>query len=202
MKGFLLDFPSADEIIAKEDIEMTSFYDLIHERRSVRSYNEKPVPKELIERAIEAARLAPSAHNSQPWKFIVVDNEAIKNRIAAACTSPRMPINKFVPRAPVIVAVISERKGLLMRLASILKRREFHMIDLGIAAEHFCLQAHDDGLGTCMIGWFSERKVKKLLKVPFGRRVHLLISLGFTDDTKIRTKRRKAAEEVLSYNRY
>ena len=74
MKGFLLDFPSADEIIAKEDIEMTSFYDLIHERRSVRSYNDKPVPKELIERAIEAARLAPSAHNSQPWKFIVVDN--------------------------------------------------------------------------------------------------------------------------------
>ena len=76
------------------------------------------------------------------------------------------------------------------------------MIDLGIAAEHFCLQAHDDGLGTCMIGWFSERKVMKLLKVPFGRRVHLLISLGYTDDTKIRTKRRKAVDEVMSYNRY
>lgn len=181
---------------------MNSFFDLVHERRSVRSYNDKAVPKELIERAVEAARLAPSAHNAQPWKFIVVDNAAIKDEIAAVCTSKRMPINKFVPKAPVIVAVISERIGLLMRVASFIKRREFHLIDLGIAAEHFCLQAHEDGLGTCMIGWFSERKVKKLLKVPFGRRVHLLISLGYTDDTKIRTKRRKAAEEMLSYNRY
>ena len=181
---------------------MKSFFDLVHERRSVRSYNEKQVPPDLIERAIEAARLAPSAHNSQPWKFIVVDNTAIKNEIAAACTSPRMPINKFVPKAPVIVALVSERRGLLMRLASLLKRRKFHLIDLGIAAEHFCLQAHDDGLGTCMIGWFSERRVKKLLKVPFGRRVHLLISLGYTDDKKVRTKKRKSAEEMLSYNRY
>jgi len=181
---------------------MKSFFDLVQERRSVRSYNEKPVPSELVERAIEAARLAPSAHNSQPWKFIVVDNTAIKNEIAAACTSPRMPINKFVPRAPVIVALVSERKGFLMRVASILKRREFHMIDLGIAAEHFCLQAHDDGLGTCMIGWFNEHKVKRILRVPHSRRVHLLISVGFTDDVKPRIKKRKAAEEILSFNRY
>ena len=181
---------------------MKNFYDLVYERRSVRSYNDKPVPAELVTRAIEAARLAPSAHNSQPWKFIVVDNAAIKNQIAEACTSPRMPINKFVPKAPVIVAVVSERRGLLMRVASLLKRRKFHLIDLGIAAEHFCLQAHDDGLGACMIGWFNERRVKKLLKVPSGRRVHLLISLGFTDDTKVRTKKRKAKEEMMSYNRY
>lgn len=181
---------------------MTSFYDLIHERRSVRSYNDKPVPVELISRAIEAARLAPSAHNSQPWKFIVVDNAAIKNLVAAACTSPRVPINKFVPRAPVIVAVVSERKGLLMRVGSLLKRRAFHMIDLGIAAEHFCLQAHDDGLGTCMIGWFNEHKVKRILRVPHSRRVHLLISVGFTDDVKPRIKKRKAAEEISSFNRY
>ena len=182
---------------------MTSFFDLIHERRSVRSYNDRHVPKELIERAIEAARLAPSAHNSQPWKFIVVDNEAIKNRIAAACTSPRMPINKFVPKAPMIVAVVSERKGLLMRVASFVKRRGFHMIDLGIAAEHFCLQATELGLGTCMLGWFDEPVIQKLLHIPPDKRIGLVIALGYeAGEGPPRPKIRKASAEMCSFNRY
>jgi len=85
---------------------------------------------------------------------------------------------------------------------SFIKRRPFHLIDLGIAAEHFCLQAQEDGLGTCMIGWFNERKVKRILKVPFTRRLHLLIAAGYSDNTRVRTKKRKELSQIISYNEY
>lgn len=181
---------------------MTSFIDLVRARRSVRSFNEKEVSDELIGRAIEAARLAPSAHNQQPWKFIVVKDAAVRAKIASACTSAAIPFNKFVPKVPVIVAVVSTKPSLQYRLGAFLKRRPFQLIDLGIAAEHFCLQAADDGLGTCIIGWFSEHKVKRLLHVPFRRRLHLLIAVGFTDDMRERNKKRKNIDEIRSSERY
>ena len=75
-------------------------------------------------------------------------------------------------------------------------------MDIGIAAEHFCLQAAEEGLGTCMLGWFNEKKVKKILSIPKLKRVELIISAGFSADEKIPHKKRKSIDEILSYNKY
>ena len=75
-------------------------------------------------------------------------------------------------------------------------------MDIGIAAEHFCLQAADEGLGTCIIGWFNEKKVKKMLSIPMLKRVELVITVGFSADEKIPPKKRKTMDEILSCNKY
>ncbi|MGL4368498.1 MAG: nitroreductase family protein, partial [Spirochaetota bacterium] len=110
--------------------------------------------------------------------------------------------NKFVPDAPVLIAVVTERVNLETRIGAFIKRRPWQLIDLGIAAEHFCLQAWEDGLGSCMIGWFSERAVRRALGVPRSRRIHLLIALGFSDDMRPRPKKRKPLDAVRSVDRY
>ena len=173
-----------------------TFLDLVKKRQSDRSYLSTPVEREKIERALEAARLAPSACNSQPWYFIAVTDPELKNAIAERTTSPLIPINRFVPEAPVIVAVVTERPALSAQIGGFMKGKEFNLIDIGIAVEHFCLQAAEDGLGTCMLGWFDEKKVKKLLGLPRHKRVALLISVGYPKETNTRTKIRKAAEDT------
>jgi nitroreductase len=175
--------------------------DLFHTRQSDRAYNDKPVPRMLIERCIEASRLAPSACNSQPWKFVVVDDPALKNKIADATANRLLPLNHFTKQAPVHVVVVRENANLTSNLGSTIKDKKYPLIDIGIATEHFCLQAAAEGLGTCILGWFDERAVKKLLGIPGNRRVELIITLGYPSGST-REKRRKSLEEILRYNTY
>ena len=182
---------------------MNTFLELVKQRQSTRKYKEDPVPREELEQCIEAARLAPSASNSQPWKFIVVDKPELKNELAAYTYDKVIKFNKFADRAPVIVVITLEKAKTITRLGRAIKKKEWPLIDIGIAAEHFCLQAEELGLGTCMIGWFYERKAKELLKVSEERSIALMISVGYpTDNYKIRDKKRKPLEEILSYNNY
>jgi len=96
-----------------------------------------------------------------------------------------------------------EKAKLITRLAMMVKKKEWPLIDIGITAEHFCLQAAELGLGTCMIGWFEEDKIKKLLQIPSDKSIGLLISVGYpTEGYPIRTKIRKPMEEILRYNKY
>jgi len=176
-------------------------FQLFLSRQSDRAYHSRPVEQALIERCIEAARLAPSASNAQPWKFIVVNDPDLKNRVADATTDRILPVNHFTRQAPVIVVIVREPTKIFTFLGSKIKRRDFPLMDIAIAAEHFCLQAEAEGLGTCMMGWFNERKVKKLLGVPRRKRIGLIITLGYPAGEK-REKRRKSREEILSYNRY
>lgn len=173
-----------------------TFLDLVKKRQSDRSYLPRSVEREKLQRALEAARLAPSACNSQPWRFIAVTDTKLKNDIAACTTSPLMPINRFVPEAPVIVAIVTERPALSAQIGGFMKGKEFNLMDIGIAAEHFCLQAAEDGMGTCMLGWFDEKKVKKLLSLPRHKRVALLITVGYPKDMNTRIKIRKAVEDA------
>ena len=177
------------------------FIELIKIRQSVRKYSDKPVDREKIERCIDAARLSPSACNAQPWKFIVVDNAELKEKVARETFSTVAPFNKFTLQAPVIVAIVMEKPNLLSQLGSRVKDKDFYLIDIGIAAEHFCLQAAEEGLGTCMIGWFNEKAVLKLLGIPGKKRIGLLITLGNAVDVP-RQKRRKEINEMCSYNQY
>jgi nitroreductase len=182
---------------------MMDFIDLVASRRSVRKYDPRPVEAEKIELCLEAARLAPSASNGQPWRFIVVDEPALREEVALACVGPGLNFNRFVKQAPVLVVLVLEPSTALNRIGAIIKRVRYPLIDIGIAAEHLCLQAAESGLGTCMLGWFDEGKIKKLLGVPRSRRLGLVITLGYpAPGDPPRTKVRKAADEIVGRNAY
>jgi len=175
------------------------FSELVKIRQSDRKYSDKPVYKELILKCVEAARLAPSADNSQPWKFVIVDDAKLKDQIADCAAL--LGLNRFAFQAPVIVAVVLEKMTIPAGLASVIIDKQFSLIDIGIAVNQFCLQAADLTLGTCIIGWFDEKKVKKLLRIDRGMRVPLLITLGYSKSST-RKKTRKAVGEICSWNRY
>lgn len=180
-----------------------NFIELANLRQSVRRYSNKLVESAKIERCIEAARIAPSACNAQPWKYIVINNPEIKDKVANASFDKLMSFNKFALQAPIIIALIAERPNFNSQIGGWLKNKEFNLIDIGISAEHFCLQATEEGLGTCMLGWFNEKKITKILEVPKNKRVVLLITLGYVEDNyKTRTKIRKNTENIVCYNKY
>ena len=154
------------------------FQELVQKRQSTRKYSDKNVDRALVTRCLEAARLAPSACNSQPWHFIIVDDPGRIKEIGEAAAS--LGMNKFAAEVPVIVAVVLEKMNFTAKIGSMLKNKDYCMLDLGIAVEHFCLQAAEDGLGTCILG---------------------CITLGYPD-CRIRSKTRKTIEEISSWNRY
>jgi nitroreductase len=178
-----------------------NFPELVKTRQSVRKYSSKVVEAEKIARCVEAARLAPSACNSQPWKFIIVDDAPLKDRIAKETYNAVVTFNKFVKEAPVIVAIVMEKPTMISQIGGRIKDKDFYLIDIGIAAEHFCLQAAEEGLGTCMLGWFNEKKIAEMLNLPKNKRIGLLITLGYSDSS-LREKIRKTTDEIVKYNRY
>ncbi len=180
-----------------------TFQELINHRQSVRRYQEKPVEREKLQQLIEAVHIAPSASNSQPWKLIIVDEPEMKDKVARSTFSKVVSFNKFAPQAPVMAVLVIEKPKVITRIGGSVKNREFPLIDIGIAAEHFCLQAAELGLGTCMLGWFNENKIKQLLNIPRKKRIGLVISLGYPpEDYKLRKKIRKPVDEISGFNSY
>ncbi len=180
----------------------SSFIDMVRIRESVRAYKPDPIPEEAIHNCLEAARLAPSACNAQPWKFIVVDDPVLKNAIADAAHDKILSMNHFTKQAPVHVVVIREKANLTSNIGQVIKDKEYPLIDIGIAVGNFCLQAVEEGLGTCIMGWFKENKIKQLLKIPKKKRVELIITVGYPASDTVREKRRKDLEEITSLNCY
>lgn len=179
------------------------FSDLLRIRQSVRKYGDRPVEDEKIRKLIEAVRLSPSASNSQPWKLIIVDEPALKNKVAEATFSRLISFNKFAPQAPILAVLTIEKPKIITRIGGTLKDREFSLIDIGIAAAHFCLQAAELDLGTCMLGWFDEDAIKKLLHIPEKTRIGLVFALGYAvDGYRLRKKIRKDVNEMCSFNCY
>ena len=175
--------------------------DLITSRQSDRSYSDKAVEIEKIDRIIEAGRMAPSACNAQPWKFIIVTDPELRARLSEAAKDGITGINFFLKQAPVQLIVIREKANMSSRIGSTIKSKDYSLIDIGIACENICLQACAEGLGSCMVGWFDEKEVKKILGIPSSKRVELIIALGYTAK-ETRVKRRKPLSEVVSYNKY
>ncbi len=182
---------------------MDSFTSLVEQRHSTRKYTEQPVEKEKIMQIVEACRLAPSANNSQPWKLTIVDEPELRQKVAKATTDPAVRFNKFAVQAPVIAVLTLEKPKLISRLGSWAKNTEYSLIDVGVFAEHFCLKATELGLGTCMLGWFQEEKIKSLLNIPKKKRIALLITLGYQPEGYIpKKKSRKSTEAICSFNTY
>ncbi len=179
-----------------------NFLELVKTRQSVRSYTERQVEREKIEKCLEAAHLAPSANNSQPWKFIVVDDEELKNKVAKETFSNVVPFNKFSLKAPVLVVVITEKPNLASQIGGAIKKTQFNLVDIGIAVEHFCLQAAEENLGTCILGWFNKKGVKKVLNIPQNNDVDIVITLGYPKTDTLREKKRKDIDKIRAYNKY
>lgn len=178
--------------------ENMSFAELAKMRQSDRKYKNQPVEKEKLIQCLETARISPSANNSQPWKFIVVDDFEKKEQIAEC--SIGLGMNKFTHQCPVLVAVVLEQQNFMSTIGSMIKNKNYSLFDIGIAVNQFCLQAADLGLGTCIIGWFDEKKIKKILGVR-NRRIPLLISVGYPD-APTREKVRKPLDVMSSWNEY
>ncbi len=177
-----------------------SFLDLAKTRQSCRNYSDRPVEREKIERCLEAVRLAPSACNSQPWHFIVVDTPEVREKVAKATFGGLVRFNHFTMKAPVMVVVVTEPGNLRTLVGSQLKGIPYRLIDIGIAAEHFCLAASDEGLGTCMLGWFEEKALKKALDIPAAKSVDLVITMGYpAEDDPLREKARKTIDKIREY---
>jgi len=180
---------------------MNTFLELVQNRQSDRSYLDKTVEKEKIERILEAARLAPSACNGQPWKFIVVTDAEKRHLVADAATSKMLSMNHFSKQAPVQIVLVEESSNFTSTVGGWATNKHYPHIDLGIAASHICLAAADEGLGSCMLGWCDEKKVRKALNIPKNKRVMLVILLGYSSQP-LREKKRKTTEEIVNWEKY
>jgi len=139
-------------------------YDAIRIRRSVRAYEDRPVPREALNRILEAARQAPSANNLMPWHFIVVTDPAARLAIAESGN-----YGKFLAKTPLVIVAVGDATA----------APKWYAVDTAIALEHCALAAAAEGLGSCWIGSFEEETVRKLLSVPQGQKIVALLALGY-----------------------
>lgn len=177
-----------------------SLMEVIEKRSSVRKYAPRPVGKNEINACLEASRLAPSACNSQPWKFIVVDTPELKNKLASAMLCGIYGLNKFILDAPVLVLIVTERTKWFSEICNFVRNTRLYLIDIGIACEHFTLRAAELGIGTCILGWFNEPAVKKLLNIPKNQKIEIILSMGYpAENLQPREKNRKSLSEISTY---
>ncbi|HBA83313.1 MAG TPA: nitroreductase [Verrucomicrobia bacterium] len=176
------------------------FLDLVRQRQSERSYDARPVPREIMERCLEAARLAPSACNSQPWFFVVVDDPALRDKLAEDAFSGIYSMNAFAKKAPVLVAIVTDRSKWFAHLGGQFRGVQYNLLDVGCACEHLALQAAEEGVGSCWLGWFNDRAVRKALRLPRTAKVHVILSMGYPAADALREKKRKSLDEIRRYN--
>jgi nitroreductase len=110
-------------------------------------------------------------------------------------------MNIFVDQAPLMIIVIREKPNMSSKVGGTIKNKDYSLIDIGIAAENICIQARAEGIGSCLIGWFDEKMIRKILGIPRSKRVELIITLGYSL-SELREKKRKPVDETISYNKY
>lgn len=178
----------------------TTFQDLAAARRSIRKYKAAPVERAKLGLCLEAARLAPSACNAQPYRFIVIDEPALREKFCAAVFSGVYSACKFAAAAPALVAVVADTGKLSAWLGNQMQDTNFRLVDIGIAAEHFVLAAAEQGLGTCWLGWFDAKAAAKALGLGAGKKVEVLLSVGYPDETPA-ARPRKKMEQFAAFNK-
>jgi len=171
---------------------------IVKSRRSVRRYQDKDIPEEILNKLLEAARWAPSWANTQCWNFVVVKDMDIKKKIQAAMSS-RNPSSLAVVKAPVLLVVCGRlKKSGYYNDQYPTKFGDWFMYDLGLATQNLCLAAHDSGLGTVIVGLFDHDKVGQIIKLPKEHEVLVLIPVGYPDHEPSPPKRYELQEFVHS----
>ena len=168
-------------------------FEAVHERHSIRAYQDKPVPREKLERILEAARLAPSAKNVEPWHFIAVTDAEKRKALSKGLYA------KFLVQTPLVIVACGDKKA----------SPDWYAIDTALAVENMILTAINEGLGTCCVGSFDEKQVAALLKIPENFEVLLLLAVGYAREkldlsSKVLglVRRRKILSEIASLEEY
>ncbi len=175
---------------------------VIMKRRSVRAYDAKEVSMRILKEVIASSRYAPSACNTQPWRFIVVtDKDKVGSLYRAALGG--VVSNKWAKSAPVWIIACAQKSVLVHNVAARFRRIAYHYLDMGAAIEHILLKAAECGLGTCWIGWFNRRAVRRILKIPRDIEIVSVITVGYgTKETQQDERQRLALGEIAHLNEY
>ena len=171
------------------------FLTIAQNRQSCRSYDpDRPVEESKLQAVLEAVRLAPSACNGQPYHLTVCRGETAK-QVAAATTG--VGINKFAKDAPILIVISEEPYVKTAAFGAKLKGNDYRSMDIGIAAAYLTAEAAAQGLGTCILGWLDDEKIRKLCDLKYP--VRLVITLGYAaEGDKLRTKKRKDLSQLVS----
>jgi nitroreductase len=177
---------------------MSDFLELASRRYSCRNFADRPIEHEKLVKCVEAARLAPSGCNAQPWKFVVVEDPKLLPEVAK--TTQQLGLNGHNDKAKAFAIVLEEHAFLMPKVAPLFDSQVFARGDLGGAALSFCLEAESLGLGTCMIGLFDRKKLCELLDLPQNQRFFLVIAIGYPAHERAdRPKSRKPLEEIARF---
>lgn len=173
-----------------------NFMEIAQVRQSCRDYDEtRPVEREKIDAMLAAARLSHSACNGQPYRFTVCTGDAAR-KVAAQTMS--MGMNKFTAKAPVMIVISEEPYVKSAALGAKLKNNDYRSIDIGIAAAYLTAEAAAQGLGTCILGWFNDEKIRELCGLQYP--VRLVVSVGYSGEKDVlRAKKRKDADELIAW---
>ena len=180
---------------------MRAVMNTIARRYSVRGYRDKPVEREKILQIVEAARLAPSTSNVQPWRFVVVEDPTLKDALVKKGMRLVVP-NRWAKEAPVIIVICAHLDWIVHRLGARVVDLQYYLLDVGIAGEHMVLTATELGLGTCWIGWFRAKAIKSILNIPKGWKIAALLTLGYPrEEGPPKPRTRLGLDEILFFNR-
>jgi nitroreductase len=175
---------------------MTELMEIIKGRRSVRSYQEKEIPEDALNRILESVKWSPSWANTQCWEIIVIKDPQVKERVQAILPKTN-PATKHFAESPVILALCAKKASSGYYKGEVTtKFGDWMLYDLGIATQSICLTAHSLGIGTVVVGLFEHDKVAKELGVPEGYELVSLIPLGYPTKETNPPKRREISEFV------
>lgn len=163
----------------------------IQNRQSIRSFSPQPVEDAQLNRILEAGRIAPSAKNRQPWRFIVITEEGLRNKVKEAAFN-----QEHVGQAPVIIALCSTNIDYRMP-----NGQYSYPIDITFAASFMVIQAEHEGLGSCIITTFDETEIKELLTVPYSMKAVMLLLIGHTAEKSMKEPR-KALQRISAVNHW
>ena len=171
-----------------------NFTEIAQARQSCRSYDESlPVEEEKLASILEAARIAPSACNGQPYRLTVCHGQAAKD-VAMACRG--LGMNKFAVQAPVMIVISEEPYVKSAAMGAKVKGNDYRSIDIGIVAAYITAEAAAQGLGTCILGWLDDARIREICGLQYP--VRLVITLGYPKEDKLREKKRKDLSELVT----
>ena len=168
-----------------------NFMEIAENRQSCRSYDSREVEPEKLQAILEAARLSPSACNGQPYHLTVCRGETAK---AVAAATQSMGMNKFASQAPILIVVSEMPYVKSAALGAKLKGNDYRSIDIGIAAAYLTAEATAQGLGSCILGWLDDEKIREICDLQYP--VRLVVTVGYADNDPLRTKKRKDLKEL------
>jgi len=186
---------------------MSDVFEVMKRRRSVRKFAPEKIEHEKILQILEAARIAPSSSNRQAWHFVVIDDTSLIDMIPKQVALGEKIVIKWLKDAPLVIAGCYT-KALTHHIAKLFDH-ENHLVDVSIAMTHIALAATALGIGTCFVGWFNHKKLKKLLNIPNKYSIAVLMALGYPLEKSseqaignIEARSRKTIEEIVSYNKF